>query len=196
MTMDRPGSRQRPTRRSHPAARLGALALVGLLAGCGQYQPPPPHVAFDGLPVSGSLADARYAGFAQCVEDTTTMRCRRRDVMLLGQGPYNAAVDLAASDGSGGFNQLTLWHDRDQYAVFAVGDALRRQGWTRCSTGEGNRGDQEVYMRPGAHVRFSMDVSYWGKRRLRIIPEWNRREPRCDAAPHPGTPKAPATGHP
>jgi hypothetical protein len=24
-----------------------------------------------------------------------------------------------------------------------------------------------------------MDLSYWGKRRLRVIPEWNKREPGC-----------------
>lgn len=25
-----------------------------------------------------------------------------------------------------------------------------------------------------------MDLSYWGKRRLRLIPTWNNREPGCE----------------
>ena len=107
------------------------------------------------------------------------MRCRRAGVMFLGFGPFNAALDLNGSNGGGGFDQLILWHDRDQNAAIPIGSALERQGWRSCFTGEGHRGDQAIYMRPDAPVRISMDLSYWGKRRLRVIPEWNNREPRC-----------------
>jgi hypothetical protein len=99
--------------------------------------------------------------------------------MFLGFGPFNAALDLNGSNGGGGFDQLTLWHDRDQNAAVPVGNALERQGWQVCFTGEGSRGDQAIYTRPNAPVRISMDLSYWGKRRLRVIPEWNNRDPRC-----------------
>lgn len=162
----------------HRAWLIGCAAL----AGCGGYQPPPPHTTFGGLPVSGSLADARFAGFTSCASDATSMRCRKHGVFLLGQGPFDAAVDLANSDGSGGFDQLTLWHDRDQYAVYAIGDALERVGWRYCYTGRDERGDQTVYTRHGAPVRFSMDLSYWGKRRFRVLPAWHRPERGCTSA--------------
>lgn len=153
---------------------------VGLLAGCGgPDHPPPPPLSYEGLPVSGSLADAHKAGFTSCREDTTEMRCRRGRVMFLGFGPFNAALDLNGSNGGGGFDQLTLWHDRDQNAAIPVGTALEQRGWRSCFTGEGYRGDQAIYTRPDSPVIISMDLSYWGKRRLRIIPEWNKREPRC-----------------
>ena len=156
-----------------------ALALL-LLAGCGgPVRPPPPPLWFDGLPVSGSLADAMKGGFDKCREGTIEMRCRRGSVMLLGHGPYSAAVDLVGSDGAGGFNRLILWHDWDQNAVFALTAALERQGWRTCYTGQESRGDQAIYTRAGAPVRFSMDLSYWGKRRLRVIPETGTQEARC-----------------
>ncbi len=56
---------------------------------------------------------------------------------------------------------------------------MERHGWRVCFTGEGSRGDQAIYTRANAPVRISMDLSYWGKRRLRVIPEWNNRDPRC-----------------
>jgi hypothetical protein len=99
--------------------------------------------------------------------------------MLLRQGPFNAAVDLDGGNGGGGFGQLTLWHDRDQSAVISVGALLERQGWRTCYTGVGRRGNQAIYTHKNASVRFSMDLSYWGKRRLRIIPEQNGRQGRC-----------------
>lgn len=155
------------------------LALF-LLSGCGPHLKPPPSVSFAGLPVSGSLADARRAGFTNCVQpDWNSMRCRRHYVMLEGAGPYEAAVDLAGGDGSGGFDQLVLWHDDDQYAVYKITDVLDHQGWHSCSTGTEDRGDQMIYTRPGERVRISMDLSYWGKRRLRVIPDWNKQERRC-----------------
>jgi hypothetical protein len=72
-----------------------------------------------------------------------------------------------------------LWHDGDQFAVARLGQALERDGWKSCFTGRGNYGDQAIYSRPGAPVRFSMDISYWGKRRFRMLPAWNRREGQC-----------------
>ena len=159
--------------------RISWLSAWVALAGCGDYRPPPPHIAFGRLPVSGSLADAHFAGFRRCIPDTTRMRCRRDGVTLLGRGPFNAAVDLAEGDGSGGFDELTLWHDRDRSALVALGTALERGGWKACFTGRGHYGDQAVYSRPGAPVRFSMDISYWGKRRFRVIPAWKGREGAC-----------------
>ncbi|HEX8442206.1 MAG TPA: hypothetical protein VF631_01015 [Allosphingosinicella sp.] len=156
------------------------LATVALLAGCGgPDRPPPPPLSFDGLPVSGSLSYALKSRFTRCLEDTTEMRCRRDGVMFLGFGPFNAALDLNGSNGGGGFDQLTLWHDRDQNAFLPIVAALERQGWRSCFTGEDDRGDQAIYTHARARARISMDLSYWGKRRLRVIPEWNNREPRC-----------------
>ena len=99
--------------------------------------------------------------------------------MFLGFGPFNAALDLNGSNGGGGFDQLILWHDRDQNAAIPVGNALERQGWRSCFTGEGFKGDQAIYTHERVRVRISMDLSYWGKRRLRVIPNWNKREHRC-----------------
>ena len=153
---------------------------LAFLVGCGgPDHPPPPPLTFEGLPVSGSLEDALKAGFTSCWKDTTEMRCRRNGVMFMGHGPFNGALDLNGSNGGGGFAQLTLWHDRDQNAAIVVGTFLEQQGWRSCLTGEGHRGDQAVYTHPGAPVRISMDLSYWGKRRLRVIPDWNNREARC-----------------
>lgn len=142
-----------------------------LVAACGPERPPPPPSTFDGLPVTGSLDDALKAGFTRCIEDTTELRCRRNGVMFMGHGPFNAAVDMVGSDGSGGFDHLILWHDRDQNALFAIGKDLRKQGWRTCYTGSHHRGDQAIYTRPDMRVTLSMDLSYWGKRRLRVIPQ-------------------------
>lgn len=159
--------------------RRSLLALT-LVVGCrGADHPPPPPSSFEGLPVSGSLEDALRAGFTRCRSEWTEMRCRRDSVMLLGQGPFNAAVDLDGGYGDGGFDQLTLWHDRDQSAIISVGTVLERQGWRTCYTGAGRRGNQAIYTHHGANIRFSMDLSYWAKRRLRIIPDSNGREGRC-----------------
>lgn len=155
-------------------------AFLTFLAGCGgSGRPPPPPLSVEGLPVSGSLGYAQKLGFTKCWEYPTEMRCRRDGIIFLGRGPFNAAVDLDGGDGGGGFDELTLWHDRDQNAFIAIGTALERQGWRSCYTGEGHRGDQAIYTRPNAPVRISMDLSYWGKRRLRLIPPWNVRERIC-----------------
>lgn len=161
--------------------RYYALLLILLLAACEPRRTPPPAQWFEGLPVRGSKADAQRAGFTDCIAmSAQTLRCRRHGVMLLGQGPYVAAVDLLYSDGSGGFDALILWHDRDQNAVATVGDLLEKQGWHTCRTGPNeNQGDQEIYTKAGALIRFSMDLSYWGKRRLRLLPELNQPTGRC-----------------
>lgn len=156
-----------------------AVTMIVLAAGCGPTRPPPPWLSFEGLPVTGSLADALKAGFTNCIPDNADMRCRRSGVMVLGNGPYNAAVDLVGGDGAGGFDQLTLWHDRDQNAVQAVTRRLVEQGWRSCFTGKNDRGDQAIYTRDGAPVLFSMDLSYFGKRRLRILPADKSRAHAC-----------------
>lgn len=157
-----------------------AIALAG--TACTPVRAPPPTVVFAGLPVSGRLADARGAGFTECVDlDSVHIRCRRHGVMVATAGPYDAAVDLVGSHGEGGFDQVTLWDDRDNDTVFRLATALEAAGWRKCLTGDGRAGDQAIYTLPGAPVRASMDISYWGKRRLRLIPEWNRHERRCVA---------------
>lgn len=149
-----------------------AFVALLLLAGCGPKRTPPPSLTFEGLPVRGSLADARRAGFTDCVQpDWDSLRCRRHGVTVKGAGPFEAAVDLAGHDGSGGFDQLIVWHEADQYAVYKITDVLDAEHWQNCSTGTGDRGDQIVYTRTGVPVRMSMDLSYWGKRRLRVIPD-------------------------
>lgn len=174
-------SSRAPLGRKEPSlfCMRGPILLAISLAGCTQYPPPPPPLSFDGLPVTGSLADARKAGFTWCIEDTIEMRCRHDAVTFLGQGPFNAVVTLEGGSGQGGFYDLTLWHDRDQDALFTIGKELERQGWNTCYTGDGARGDQAIYTRAGSKVRISMDLSYWGKRRLRVLPEWNNWERRC-----------------
>lgn len=145
---------------------------------------PPPRLTVGGLPISGSLADAIGMGFSDCFQiNASEMRCRRRGVFLAGNGPFEAAVDLAGGDGRGGFDQLILWHDWDQYAVYAIGDAFERHGWRSCSTYNNDRGDQVIYMHHGARFSVSMDMSYYGKRRVRLIPAWNTSERRCQPPP-------------
>ncbi len=161
---------------------LGAVTLMALilLAGAEPHRTPPPSLAFLGLPVSGSAADSQRAGFTRCVNlDLTRMRCRRNAVMVLGEGPYEAALDLIGSRGSGGFSQLTLWKDGGQEEVYKLVDALQRQGWMHCETGDERWGDQDIYTHPGAPVRVSMDLSYYGKRRVRFIPLWKNDERSC-----------------
>jgi hypothetical protein len=163
-----------PAQRYCSMVRAALAFTVVLIGGCSSEPPapPPPSLAYAGLPVSGSLADAKRAGFDQCLQmDGGHLRCRRSGVMLLGEGPYEAALDLIGGDGESGFRQITLWHDRDQSAVMKVGEALKKQGWAFSYTGEGGRGDQMILTKKGAPVHFSIDLSYWGKRRVRILPE-------------------------
>ena len=159
------------------------LLPLALLAGCEPARKPPPALWFEGLPVRGTMGDAQRAGFADCVRDTRSVRCRGDGVMVMGKGPYSGAADLLYSDGSGGFEGLTLWHDGNQnddpMGVLAVGELLKQQGWQLCRTGEEFRGDQEIYTKAGSPIRFSIDISYWGKRRLRILPERNQPKGHC-----------------
>lgn len=163
-------------------ANKALLLALFLLAGCGSppHRSPPARLLFEALPVSGSLADAQRAGFTNCIQrNAISMRCGRHDVMLQGAGPYEAAVDLVGGDGGGGFDELILWHEQDQDAVYKITEALEKQGWQHCSTGTEDKGDQIIYTRQDARVRISMDLSYWGKRRLRVIPQWSTKERRC-----------------
>lgn len=152
-----------------------------LLAGCEPAYPPPPSPRyFQDLPVSGSLADARRAGFTRCLDDSAaTLRCVRSDVRIQGLGPYRAAVDLKGGDGRGGFDRLTVWHEGDQHELQKVGEALKRAGWRVCFTGQDGRGDQAIYTRAGETVRVAIDLSYWMKRRLRLFRENDPLKPTC-----------------
>lgn len=158
----------------------GLIAAILLSVRHEPVRVPPPIVYFAGLPVSGRLEDAQRAGFNDCfATDAVHLRCRRHAVPVGNTGLYEAAVDLNGSEGQGGFDQLVLWHDRDNHAVFEIANALKRAGWTYCYTGDGRWADQAIYTRDGSPVRVSMDVSYYSKRRLRMIPDWSRRERRC-----------------
>ncbi|WP_294092591.1 hypothetical protein [Sphingomonas sp.] len=162
------------------ACALGIMAAV-LVAGHDSPPPPPGALLLGALPVQGSLTDALRAGFTYCVNTTANrLRCRKEDVTLMGQGPYGAAVDLRGGDGRGGFRQLTLWSNDDQEAVWTIGKLLKRNGWSLCRTGPSEfRGDQEIYTRAGSPVRFSIDISYWGKRRVRVLPEQGQPTGYC-----------------
>jgi hypothetical protein len=151
------------------AACLFAIAL--LCAGCTPNRPPPPVLLFAGLPVSGSLDAATRAGFSHCFNmDAINVRCRRHGVMFLGHGPYEAAIDLRGSNGQSGFDHLTLWHDDDQQALYRILVSLHRTGWRSCHTGTDVAGDQAVFTHREARVRISVDISYYGERRLRVFP--------------------------
>ena len=157
---------------------VSIVLLFGILAACTPPAPPPPNRVFDGLPVTGSRAFAERLGFTPCLDTSNALRCRRSGVMLFGTGPYNAAVDLPGS-GASGFSQVTLWHDGSQSAVYAVSDELGRRGWTLCRTGSEDRGDQEIWTKPGSRVRVLMDLSYWSKRRVRVLPEAGQPTGHC-----------------
>lgn len=156
--------------------RHAFVALLLFCAGCSAPSPPPPRLLFAGLPVSGDrgLADAK--GFRECLNmNAVRLRCQRSGVFLWGQGPYRAAVDMGGADGESGFDQLTLWHDDDQDAVYRLIGTLKRTGWRYCYTGPEDAGDQAIFTRRGAPVRLSIDISYYGKRRVRILPASNRQ---------------------
>lgn len=153
----------------------GMLLLALLAVSCQPKRPPPHRLLVDGLPVSGDLGFAQAKGFKACFNvDAIHMRCRRHDVMFLGQGPFEAAVDLLGGYGQSGFDQLTLWHGSDNEEVYKILVSLAKRGWHYCYTGDGDRGDQAIFTHQGERVRISMDISYWATRRLRVIPNWNR----------------------
>ncbi|TZG26050.1 hypothetical protein [Sphingomonas montanisoli] len=159
--------------------RRATLLAFTLLSACTPQRPAPPRVMFDGVPIAGSLADAHKAGFTACIADNVSMRCRRPNLMMLGQGPYSAAIDLVGSDGGGGFDRLSIWHDSDQNAVLSIGEVLKQHGWHSCLKGSGGRGEVEDYTRPGSPVRVSIEISYWGKRPVNIIREAGVAKPAC-----------------
>jgi hypothetical protein len=167
-------------KRGRARARVGAILMaLGLTGGCDAPAKPPRNLLIDGLPVTGSLAFAHQSGFRQCLDFNNALRCRRDGIFLLGAGPYSGAVDSGGSDGGEGLRQLILWSDRDQDAVLSIGAKLAERGWALCRTGTQDRGDQDIYTRAGSRARVSIDISYWGKRRLRLLPEDGRSTGRC-----------------
>jgi len=165
-------------------ARLGPWApclMLLALASCGEESRPPPASRLYGdLPVSGTLADARRAGFTACIADDADVRCRREGVFFERKGPFSAAVDLEGGDGAGGFDRLTLWHQTDQSALIAIVDKLRSEGWSECLTPMGARwADQAVYQRKGAPIFISLDLSYWSIRKLTVHPALSGSIPQC-----------------
>ena len=78
------------TTNAHPAPWL----MLMTLSSCGEERRPPASFMVGDLPVSGSLADARRAGFTACIPTNADMRCRREGVFFERQGPFSAAVDL------------------------------------------------------------------------------------------------------
>lgn len=158
---------------------LAWVPLTLLCAACTPVRDPPATLIVRGLPVSGSLADAQRSGFTNCFNmDAVHLRCRKA-ITVGALGPFEAAVDLDGGRGEGGFDQLVIWHPRDNDAVFRIARLFGAAGWQHCYTGDDRRGDQMIFTHPTARVRISMDVSYYAKRRIRLIPSWNRREQVC-----------------
>lgn len=158
----------RPAGPARPRALLAAALAV---AGCQADTPPPAGLTFLALPIAGPRSLASAAGFDRCVYvDAVSLRCRKSGVALMGAGPYEAAVDMRGKDGRSGFGHLTLWHDDDQRALYPAIRALAKDGWTMCFTGTEQAGDQAIFTKAGAPVRIYMDISYYGKRRIRIFP--------------------------
>lgn len=141
--------------------------------------PPPANLSFEGLPITGDLDFARSAGFGRCMELGRYLRCRREGVEFGGGGPYHAAVDAVGREGASGFHELSLWSETDQSALSRVGNAMVAEGWQECRTGEEDRGDQRILTKAGSSVRISIDITYWGNRRLRIIPEQGQPTGHC-----------------
>ena len=179
----RPPPQLRRASRSRPGA-IATVALALLVTACQPDRPPPPNLSFQDLPVSGDRAHAVATGFDRCVYvDAVSVRCRKKGVSLFGAGPYEGAVDLRGKDGRGGFDHLTLWHDTDQRALYRAILAIAKSGWSLCYTGSDKAGDQAIFSHQGEPVRIYLDISYWGKRRIRVYP--------ANAAPKPSTPCLP-----
>lgn len=163
---------------------LGVIATL-LLVGCQPRKPPPPDLTFRQLPVSGDRDNAVRAGFDRCIYvDAVSVRCRKSGVMLFDAGPYQAAVDLLGKDGRSGFDHLTLWHDTDQRALYDAIRAAVKSGWDLCYTGTDRAGDQAIFSRTGEPVRLYLDISYWGKRRIRIYPAASAPKPSSPCLPN------------
>ncbi len=159
---------------------VGILGLT-LLAGCERTPdvPPPANLSFEGLPVTGDLVFARSAGFTRCMELGRNLRCRREGIAFGGSGPYHGAVDAVGDEGRSGFHEVSLWSETDQSSLSRVGNQMVAQGWDQCRTGQEDRGDQRILTKAGSPVRMSIDITYWGKRRLRILPERGQPTGHC-----------------
>lgn len=163
-----------------PGRIIGSMLALLALSGCGAEPPPEPPVEpvaiFEGLPLSGNLATALAAGFGDCLDGTKGLRCRKDGVMLMGEGPFSAAVDLdkPVPDREPRFDQVTVWHSRDQSAVLALSPLLARAGWTSCLTP-----DAERFWRPPSPLRIAIDTNYWGSRRLVISAPPPNPTPYC-----------------
>jgi len=164
------------------SAFLAPLLVLTLLASCGEERQPPAAFLFEDLPVSGSLADARRAGFNACLSGNVDMRCREEGVFFLRHGPFSAAVDLQGGDGAGGFDHLTLWHSSDQSALVAITNVLRDEGWSECLTpmGSGWEG-QAIYQHKDSPIFIALDLTYWDRRTLKVFPAVPTEIPRCRA---------------
>jgi hypothetical protein len=174
------GKRVTPSRAQ--AALLAPVLTLTLLASCREAPQPPAAFLFEDLPVSGSLADARRAGFTACVSHNVEMRCRKEGVSFQRHGPFSAAVDLEGGDGAGGFDHLTLWHASDQSALVAITNDLRNGGWGECLTpmGSGWEG-QAIYQRNASPIFIALDLTYWDRRTLKLYPAVPSKIPRCRA---------------
>lgn len=160
---------------------LMIFMALALLTACDREPdaPPPANLSFEGLPITGNLDFARSAGFTRCMELGRYLRCRREGITFGGSGPYHAAVDAVGREGASGFHELSLWSETDQSALSRVGNAMVADGWQECRTGEEDRGDQRILTKAGSSVRISIDITYWGNRRLRIIPEQGQATGHC-----------------
>lgn len=159
-----------------------AIAVLILASACEPERvppPPPANTSLNGLPITGSVAFAKRSGFTRCLDFNASLRCRREGITFAGEGPYSGAVDSSGADGRSGFQQLILWSEGDQFAITKVGLRLLARGWQLCRTGTDDRGDQSIYTKAGSQVRVSIDASYWGKRRLRVIPEHGQPTGKC-----------------
>jgi hypothetical protein len=106
--------------------------------------------------------------------------------MVYGHGPYEAAVDVHGSDGQSGFDNLTLWDDNDQRSLYRIIVSLHQKGWRFCVTNTGHAGDQAIFTHEGASVRISLDISYYGDRRLRVFPIGLPQRLSSGCVPHDG----------
>lgn len=158
------------------------MLAVTLLASCGEARQPPAAFLFEDLPVSGSLADARRAGFTACLSGNVDMRCRKEGVFFRRHGPFSAAVDLQGGDGAGGFDHLTLWHALDQSALVAITNVLRDEGWSECLKPMGSSWEgRAIYQHKDSPIFIALDLTYWDRRTLKVYQAAPARIPGCRA---------------
>ena len=162
-------------------APLSVLVLaLALLTACGEERQPPATFLFEGLPVSGSLADAQRAGFTACVSHNVEMRCRKEGVSFRRHGPFSASLDLLGGEGAGGFDHLILWHPSDQSALVTITNELRSEGWSECLTPVGAAWEgQAIYQRQGSPIFIALDLTYWDRRTLKVYRAVQSNIPEC-----------------